>query len=227
MEKIDWNSIKEERLNENVTRKMFWGEKLMVTRWELSPHTALPVHDHISEQVTMVKKGSVTIYFPDGEEFVLSQGDMLVIPSSKPHGVRIGPEGATAVDLFSPIRQDFIDGSSAYIKPADETAKDSASSDAGEKDPYEQLQGFLAAAGIKVPLEDLKELPLDLLARYVYERECITMGQLRRVLKMSKEEAKALLREWKHGDDHSEASLRRTMERMIVLPGDLKLFRPE
>jgi gentisate 1,2-dioxygenase len=206
---------------------MFWGEKLMVTRWELAPHTALPVHDHVSEQITMVQQGSVTIYFPDGEEFALHQGDMLVIPSSKPHGVKVGPEGATAIDLFSPIRQDFLDGSSAYIKPAGEPAKDSASTDAGDKDPYEQLQGFLSSAGIKVPLEDLKELPLDLLARYVYERECITMGQLRKILKLSKDEAKALLREWKHGDDHSEASLRRTMERMIVLPGDLKLFRPE
>jgi quercetin dioxygenase-like cupin family protein len=223
MEKIDWNSIKEKRLNENITRKMFWGEKLMVTRWELAPHTALPVHDHVSEQITMVQQGSVTIYFPDGEEFALHQGEMLVIPSSKPHGVKVGPEGATAIDLFSPIRQDFIDGSSAYIKPSGEAEKDLS----GDKDPYEQLQGFLAAAGIKVPLEDLKELPLDLLARYVYERECITMGQLRKILKLSKDEAKALLREWKHGDDHSESSLRRTMERMIVLPGDLKLFRPE
>jgi len=227
MEKIDWNSIKEERLNENITRKMFWGENLMVTRWELAPHTALPVHDHVSEQITMVQQGSVTIYFPDGEEFALNQGDMLVIPSSKPHGVRIGPEGATAVDLFSPIRQDFIDGISAYIKPSGESGKGPAAAPVSEKDPYEQLQGFLASAGIRVPLDDLKELPLDLLARYVYERECITMGQLRQVLGLSKDEAKALLREWKHGDDHSESSLRRTMERMIILPGDLKLFRPE
>ncbi|MBI4964370.1 MAG: cupin domain-containing protein [Desulfomonile tiedjei] len=227
MKKIDWNSIKEERLNENITRKMFWGEKLMVTRWELAPATTLPVHDHVSEQITMVEKGTVTIYFPGEEEFALHQGDMLVIPSSKPHGVKVGPQGATAVDLFSPLRQDFIDGSATYIKPLGEQGQDPQSPAAEDRDPYQQLQGYLAAAGIKVPLEDLKELPLDLLARYVYERQCITMGQLRKVLKKSKEEAKALLREWKHGDDHSESSLRRTMERIIVLPKDLKFFRQD
>lgn len=223
MDKIDWHSIKEEKVNENITRKMFWGEKLMVTRWELAPHTTLPVHDHIAEQITMVERGSVTIHFENGEEFTLHQGDMLVIPSSKRHGARIGPDGCTAVDLFSPIRQDLIEAAGGHIGTSGVGEKELSE----DKDQYEQLQGFLASAGIKVPLEELKKLPLDLLARYVYERQCITMGQLRKVLKKSKDEAKALLREWKHGDDHSEASLRRTMERMIVLPGDLKLFRPE
>jgi quercetin dioxygenase-like cupin family protein len=223
MEKIDWNSIKEEKVNENITRKMFWGEKLMVTLWELAPHTTLPVHDHLAEQITMVERGSVSIHFENGEEFTLHKGDMLVIPSSKRHGARIGPDGCTVMDLFSPIRQDLIEAAGGHYKTLSEEATELSE----DKDPYEQLQGFLASAGIRVPLEELKKLPLDLLARYVYERQCITMGQLRKVLKMSKEEAKALLREWKHGDDHSEASLRRTMERMIVLPGDLKLFRPE
>lgn len=223
MDKIDWNSIKEEKVNENITHKMFWGEKLMVTRWELAPHTTLPVHDHAAEQITMIERGSVTIHFENGEEFKLNQGDMLVIPSSKRHGARIGPDGCTAVDLFSPIRQDLIEAAGGHIRTSGEEENELSE----DKDPYEQLQGFLSSSGIRVPLEELKKLPLDLLARYVYERQCITMGQLRKVLKMSKDEAKALLREWKHGDDHSEASLRRTMERMIVLPGDLKLFRPE
>jgi quercetin dioxygenase-like cupin family protein len=223
MEKIDWNSIREEKVNENITRKMFWGEKLMVTRWELAPRTTLPVHDHVAEQITMVERGSVTIHFENGEEFTLQKGDMLVIPSSKRHGARIGPDGCTVMDLFSPIRQDLIGAAGEHIR----TSGGEETELSEDKDPYEQLQGFLASAGIRVPLEELKKLPLDLLARYVYERQCITMGQLRKVLKKSKEEAKALLREWKHGDDHSEASLRRTMERMIVLPGDLKLFRPE
>jgi len=223
MEKIAWDSIKEERVDENITRQMFWGEKLMVTRWELAPHTTLPVHDHASEQITMVEQGSVTIHFENGEEFTLHQGDMLVIPSSKRHGARIGPDGCTVLDLFSPLRQDLIEAAGGPYQASAGETKDAAE----DKGPYEQLQGFLASAGIKVPLEDLKELPLDLLARYVYERECVTMGQLRKVLKLSKEEAKALLREWKHGDDHSESSLRRTMERMVMLPGDLKLFRPE
>jgi quercetin dioxygenase-like cupin family protein len=220
MQTISWNDITEQRINENITRKMFWGENIMVTRWELEPNTALPVHEHVSEQVTMVQEGSVTLVFPGEAKVTLRSGDMLVIPPSKPHGVEVGPQGCIVMDLFSPLRQDFIDGSAAYLASAGGT-------DAKEADPYRRLHGFLRASGIKVTLDELKNVPLDLLARYTYERQCITMGQLRQVLGMDKTQAKALLREWKHGDDHSESSYRKMMETMIVLPSDLKLMTPK
>jgi len=54
-------------------------------------------------------------------------------------------------------------------------------------------------------------------ARYAYERECLSLGRVREILGISKEQAKALLRQWKHGDDHSESSLRRKMERLIII----------
>jgi quercetin dioxygenase-like cupin family protein len=217
MQTISWNEIAEQRINESVTRKIFWGENIMVTRWELAPNTPLPVHDHVSEQVTMVLEGSVTLVFPGEENVTLRSGDMLVIPPSKPHGVEVGPQGCTVMDLFSPLRQDFIHGSAAYL----------GGTGAKESDPYKRLHGFLRASGIKVTLDELKNVPLDLLARYTYERQCITMGQLRQVLGMDKIQAKALLREWKHGDDHSESSYRKMMETMIMLPQDLKLMTPK
>jgi quercetin dioxygenase-like cupin family protein len=217
MQTISWDDIAEQRINENTTRKMFWGENIMVTRWELAPNTPLPVHDHVSEQVTMVQEGSVTLVFPNEENVTLRSGDMLVIPPSKPHGVEVGPQGCTVMDLFSPLRQDFIDGSAAYL----------GGTGAKAADPYRRLHGFLRRSGIKVTLEELKNIPLDLLARYTYERQCITMGQLREVLGIDKTQAKALLREWKHGDDHSEASYRKMMETMIMLPSDLKLMTPK
>jgi len=40
---------------------------------------------------------------------------------------------------------------------------------------------------------------------------------------LDKNEAKNLLRQWKHGDDHSESSYKRKLERTIVLTSDLKL----
>ena len=36
MRTISWMDIAEQRINENITRKMFWGENIMVTRWELT-----------------------------------------------------------------------------------------------------------------------------------------------------------------------------------------------
>jgi quercetin dioxygenase-like cupin family protein len=229
VDKMTWSTIKEERINPDVARKMFWGENIMVTRWELAPNATFPVHDHVSEQVTIVQNGSVTLTFQPEDEVTLNAGEMFVIPPSKPHGVRVGPEGCTVMDLFSPIRKDFIEGTATYLASAGRPAEpqDQPAAKADDSHKYEQLQSFLSSKGIKIPLEKLHEVPLDLLARYVYEKECITMGQLRRVLGIDKAGAKALLREWKHGDDHSESSLQRKLERMIILPWDMPFAKPE
>ncbi len=216
MRVISWNEVNEEKLNENITRKMIWGNNVMVTRWEVAPNTSLPLHDHVSEQVTMVISGSVTLLFPGEEDRTLRAGDMLIIPSSKPHGVKVGPEGCVVLDIFSPIREDFIQGTASYIKSGPD--QDSSGSGIDEAEAYHELHGLLLTAGVKIGQEDLREIPLELVARYAYERECVSLGQLRTILGLNKGQAKELLRQWKHGDDHSEASYRRKLERMIVLP---------
>lgn len=221
MEPKTWDVIEEDRIGSNVTRKMLWGENIMAVRWELAPDTTLPLHDHVSEQMTIVERGSVTLSFPGVKDVTLREGQMLVIPPSVPHAVMVGPEGCTVLDLFSPIRQDFIEARSAQV-PQHEKVQPSAewerTAEELEREKYVRLQGFLASAGIEIPMEQLVEVPLEILARYVYDRECITMGQIRDVLGIDKKQAKELLRQWKHGDDHSESSLRRKMERLVVFP---------
>lgn len=208
MEILCWKQVPEERLSADITRQMFWGQNIMVTKWSLAPNTSLPTHEHESEQVTMVQSGSVTLIFSGDEERTLNAGDMLVIPGFKPHGVRVGPEGCSVMDLFSPIRKDFIQGKATYLPQE-------------EKDPYIRLHGVLRGTGMKVTLEELRQIPLDVLARYVYDKECITMGQLRDILGLDKKQAKDLLRQWKHGDDHSESSYKRKLERLVVIPDEL------
>lgn len=224
MEKRSWDRIDEEKITATISRKMFWGANIMVTRWELAPNATLPVHDHVSEQVTMVEKGSVTLHFPESkEDFELGAGDMLVIPPSVPHGVTVGPGGCSVTDIFSPIRQDFIDKTSAYLPGAPVRERDAASQSEEERDKerYRRLHSYLQDSGIKIPIEKLMEISLDIVARYVYERECIAMGQLRAVMGWDKTEAKAHLRTWKHGDDHSQASYDRMLERLVIIPPEL------
>ena len=222
MEVTSWKEIREENVHESATRKMIWGENVMVTRWELAPFTVFPTHEHVSEQVTIVLSGSVTLKFQDEGDKVLHEGDMLVIPPSKPHGVAIGPEGAVAMDIFSPIRTDFIQGTASYIKRASAAEEEtSASALLTDEQKYGKLNGFLRGAGIAIELKDLMEVPLNLVARYAYDKECITLGQLRSILGLDKKQAKDLLREWKHGDDHSESSLKRKLERLVVIPDEL------
>ncbi|MEJ2716092.1 MAG: cupin domain-containing protein [Deltaproteobacteria bacterium] len=220
MDILSWSGIKAERVSDQVTRQVFWGEHIMVVRWDLAADADVPVHEHVSEQVTIVEKGSATLTLPDGEQHTLREGDMVVIPPSRPHGVKVGPDGCTALDLFSPIREDLIDR-----RPSDAAQSGAAGGPEGmteeqEEQAYRELLGFLHATGIKADLEEITKLPLLLVARFTYERECLSMGQLRKILGLDKAQAKELLRQWKHGDDHSEASLRRKWERLVILPGD-------
>ncbi len=228
MKLTSWKNIKAEQLNENISRKMIWGENVMAVLIELAPNATVPTHDHVSEQMTMVQKGELTLSFPENDDVPLKFGDVIVIPSSQPHSAKAGPDGCVVMDVFSPIRHDFIQGSASYFK--DDKSQDQ---DTGEKkdspkvqqDPYQALRGHLAGVGINIPIDTLRQTPLDLLARYVYEKECITMGQLREILGIDKKQAKDLLRTWKHGDDHSESSYKRKLERLIVLPNEIALYK--
>jgi quercetin dioxygenase-like cupin family protein len=229
MQVTSWNALETQRISSNVTRKMFWGEKIMVARVELAPHASVPLHNHESEQVTIVERGSLTISFDGGRAVKLIEGDMIVVPGAAPHGALTGPEGCTTLEIFSPVRQDYIDSTSTPSEAAavsdDHSAEDVAALD--EEGKYRRLQGFLQATGITIELEELKKVPLELLARYVYDKQCITLGELRKVLGLDKMQAKALLREWKHGDDHSESSLKRNMERQVVFPAEWPSFFKE
>ncbi|MCX5872906.1 MAG: cupin domain-containing protein [Deltaproteobacteria bacterium] len=229
MEKRSWDLISKEKLSEAISRQMIWGKNLMAVRIELAPNSGVPIHEHESEQLTMVQTGQVTLHFPEHGDFILGPNEMLVIPSMVPHSALAGPEGCQVIDLFSPIRQDFIDGSTSYFKKPESGTEQVELDNAAKtsrKDPYTELHGFLAGVGIRVPIEKLREYPLDTIARYTYEKECITMGQLRQILGIDKKQAKDMLRIWKHGDDHSESSYKRNLERVVIVPNVYQPARP-
>jgi quercetin dioxygenase-like cupin family protein len=51
-------------------------------------------------------KGSM-LFTVGGERRELVAGDTYTIPSNVPHDVVAGPEGAVAIDVFSPVRADW------------------------------------------------------------------------------------------------------------------------
>jgi quercetin dioxygenase-like cupin family protein len=224
MQKITWDSIQKERISDHIARQMYWGEHIMAVRWELAPNSSLPEHEHVSEQLTTVEEGSVTLIFSKNQRYTLAKGELLLIPSSKPHSVEIGADGCVAVDYFSPIRKDFIEGRAMYLPGQDDaTESESLPEDQdSQEEAYKALQEVLRASGITLDLATLKEIPLETLGRYAFERECLSMGQLRRILGMDKKQAKELLRQWKHGDDHSQASYEKMLKTFVMLPDEMQ-----
>ena len=96
----DWTSIPVEKLAEGIERQMIWGEHLMVCRLRFAPHVVTAVHAHPHEQITLVERGSV--------RFTVSAGDVLHFPPLVRHGATMLDEEVVLVDIFSPIREDFL-----------------------------------------------------------------------------------------------------------------------
>ena len=82
------------------------GERLTMAVIDLDPNLLVPEHHHVNEQLGFVLVGKVTMVIA-GEERELSPGEAYSIPGDVPHSARTGPEGATVVDIFAPIRSDW------------------------------------------------------------------------------------------------------------------------
>jgi quercetin dioxygenase-like cupin family protein len=85
----------------------------MVCRLRLEPRVVTPVHSHPHEQITLVERGHVTFTI-DGQARTASAGDVLHFPSNCRHGATMLDEEVVLIDIFSPVREDFLpDGTGA------------------------------------------------------------------------------------------------------------------
>jgi quercetin dioxygenase-like cupin family protein len=105
----NWADVPVERIADGIERQMVWGERLMVCRLSLAPRVVTPVHAHTHEQVTLVEQGRV-LFSVDGEERVAAAGDVLHFPPNLPHGATMLDEAVVLVDIFTPVREDFLSG---------------------------------------------------------------------------------------------------------------------
>lgn len=103
----DWSKVPVEKLEEGIERQMVIGENLMICRLRLAPHIVTPAHDHPHEQMTLVERGRVLFTIGD-EQRVVQAGDVLHFPPGAWHGATMLDEEVILVDIFSPIREDFL-----------------------------------------------------------------------------------------------------------------------
>ena len=91
---------------EAVRARRVQGERLTLAIVELAPNAIVPEHRHDNEQLGMVIVGSVRFTI-DGETRDLGPGGTWRILSNLPHTVEVGPQGATVIDVFAPVRADW------------------------------------------------------------------------------------------------------------------------
>lgn len=103
----DWNSIPVEQIAEGIERQMVVGQSIMICRLKFDPFVVTPAHSHPHEQVTFVMQGKAK-FISGSEEKIVSAGDILQFPSNHWHGATMLDEEVVLIDIFSPIREDFL-----------------------------------------------------------------------------------------------------------------------
>ena len=114
MEHYTWDAIDKEILSPTIARKIIAGEKAMVAQVFLAKGAVVPEHKHESEQITYILEGAL-LFEIDGKEILVGKGQVLRIPSWKPHKAT-ALEDTLDLDIFSPIREDWLKKDDEYLR---------------------------------------------------------------------------------------------------------------
>lgn len=106
-----------EQVSSSVRRKiMAYDNQIMLVKAEFAQGGVGPIHDHFHSQVTYVESGVFEVSI-GSEKKILTTGDAFYIPPHVPHGA-VALEGGVLVDVFSPIREDFMKTAHSATEPA-------------------------------------------------------------------------------------------------------------
>jgi quercetin dioxygenase-like cupin family protein len=108
-----WDEIALEKVTEMISRKIVTGDREMVAQIYLKKGALVPMHSHESEQMTYVLQGAMK-FLVGGEEITLREGEVLHIPSWVEHQAE-ALDDTFELDVFSPIRQDWLDHTDTYF----------------------------------------------------------------------------------------------------------------
>jgi quercetin dioxygenase-like cupin family protein len=109
-----WDDLPREQLSPLIGRRLITGEQMMIAHVYLAQGAIVPEHSHHNEQVTYILEGRLR-FTVDGETIDVAAGEVLTIPPHVPHMAE-ALEDTLDVDVFTPPRADWLDGSDAYLR---------------------------------------------------------------------------------------------------------------
>ena len=111
-----WEDVPRERVTDMLDRRLITGDSMMLAHVYLKKGCIVPKHSHHNEQITYILEGALRFWIGEDqkEEVVVAAGEVLHIPSNVPHQAE-ALEDTLDVDIFSPPRQDWLDGTDSYF----------------------------------------------------------------------------------------------------------------
>jgi quercetin dioxygenase-like cupin family protein len=90
-----------------ATVRPFSAERLTVAHVEFPAGAPVAPHSHPHEQVTVVERGRLRFTVDGGEPFDAGPGELVYVPGNLEHSVEV-LEDAVYIDVFSPVREEFM-----------------------------------------------------------------------------------------------------------------------
>ena len=109
-----WDEIELEKVTEMISRKIVTGEREMLAQIHLKKGALVPRHEHEAEQLTYVLQGALR-FLVGGEEITVREGEVLHVPSNVPHQAE-ALDDTFELDMFSPIRHDWLNKTDDYFR---------------------------------------------------------------------------------------------------------------
>jgi quercetin dioxygenase-like cupin family protein len=115
--KYRWDDLPKEELKPDLHRRLVSTDRMMLAHVYLDKGCIVPQHSHENEQLTYILEGTLRFFLGEDESEVVdvTAGEVLHLPSWLPHKAE-ALEDTLDVDIFSPPRQDWLDGSDAYLR---------------------------------------------------------------------------------------------------------------
>lgn len=103
-EEMEWK-----QLTPLIKAKIVTGNHITAQLVYLEKGTTMDTHQHVEEQLGFVLEGKLEfVVGPNHESHIVEAGTIFYFESNEIHGVRDTPEKTVVIDIFGPVRKDYL-----------------------------------------------------------------------------------------------------------------------
>ena len=111
---INWDEVPVNEVAPGVRIRTPCGEKIMLSLLEMDEDAIVNRHHHPHEQSGFQLDGQMELTIGD-ETRICKPGDPFIIPPNTPHRAVAVNGPSRSLDIFSPIREDYVELANRYI----------------------------------------------------------------------------------------------------------------
>lgn len=98
-----------------VSVHLISGKRATAMFATFKPNAVGPLHKHEHEQIMIIAEGEGELV-TGGKRYPVKKGDVTVFASNQEHGTYVSDKGLKTIEIFIPVRQEYMDKLAAVKK---------------------------------------------------------------------------------------------------------------